>query len=171
MDSMDRIIEEYNLGRLQTPPTSPPQKFSAIEVFKQNNGDTTKAYYEALSKRIPLGPLAVALFRAQKRSTRAKQYRRGKWRHAAYDVKNWSIGEVCRLLKETNLVWGWQRDPKTPGYEWVLYVDLPFGCGQCSFHNASRGDGPDYPFVWDEKRESAERIIRFCDKVFSGGPS
>jgi len=166
MDNMDRIIEEYNSVKNLQEKTK-PLTLRAIEVFKQNNGDVTKSYYEALGKKLPLGPVAVALFRAQKRSARAKQYRRGRWRHAAYDVKNWSIGEVCKLLRGTDFIWGWKRDPHTPGFEWVLYVDLP-GCGQVSFHNASRGEGPDYPLEWDEKRESAERIIRFCDRVLSG---
>lgn len=73
---------------------------TAFEVFHQQNGDVTKAYYAELSSCGPLGEIAVALFRAQKRSSRAKDYRRGRWRRAAYDVKEWSISEVCRLLAE-----------------------------------------------------------------------
>jgi len=140
----------------------------AHEVFYQNNGDVTKNYYAELSNKKPLGPIAVALFRAQKRSKRAKDYRRGKWKRAAYDVKNWSIGELCRLLLETKINWGWKRDPKTPGYEWVLYVELPDGYGQCSFHNPSRGLGPEFSGDWDGQRLSAERIISFCEYVFTG---
>jgi len=140
----------------------------AYDVFYQNDGEVTKKYYADLSWKKPLGPIAVALFRAQKRSKRAKDYRRGKWKRAAYDVKNWSIGELCRLLLQTNFNWGWKRDPKTPGYEWVLYVELPEGYGQCSFHNPQRGLGPDYSGDWDGQRLSAERIIAFCDWVFTG---
>ena len=126
---------------------------SAIEVFKQNNGDVTKAYYASLSQLGPEGEVAVALFRAQKRSTAAKSYRKGKFRHAAYDVKNWSMSEVARLLSAhasaLGIQWGWKRDADTPGYEWVLYVDLP--TGQVSFHSASRMNGPDYLGEWDRR--------------------
>ena len=140
---------------------------NAHDIFYQNDGDVTKNYYAELSKRLPLGPIAVALFRAQKRSSRAKDYRRGKWKRAAYDVKNWSIGELCRLLTEHGKInFGWQLDPATPGYGWVLYVDLPFGHGQCSFHNSHRGTGPDYKGRWDGAHLSAERIMKFCDQVF-----
>ena len=59
--------------------------------------------------------------------------------------------------------WGWKRDPKTPGYEWVLYVDLP--TGQCSFHSADRLNGPDYQGDWDGIGMSQERICRYCDMV------
>lgn len=140
----------------------------AVEVFKQNDGDVTKNYYSEMNARGPAGELAVALFRAQKRSTAAKKYRRGKWKHAAYDVKNWSLSEICRLLtahaSKLGIVWGWKEDPLTPGYEWVLYVDIP--TGQVSFHSASRLTGPDYPGDWDQAHRSAERIIEFCDRVF-----
>ncbi len=144
----------------------------AAEVFAQNNGEVTRAYYEVLNARGPAGQVAVALFRAQKRSTRAKKYRRGKWRHAAYDVKNWSLSEVCRLLKEhgaaLSIRYGWKRDPNTPGFEQVLYVDLPNGHGQVSFHSAVRYEGPDYAGDWDGHRLSAERIIAYADAVMEG---
>lgn len=140
----------------------------AADVFHQNDGEVTKAYYAELAKLGPAGELAVALFRAQKRSTRAKEYRRGKWRRAAYDVKNWSLSEVCRILEahgaELGIEWGWKRDPHTPGFEWVLYVDLPQG--QVSFHSASRISTRDYPGDWDGSHRSAERTIAFCDSVF-----
>lgn len=141
----------------------------AIEVFKQNSGDVTKAYYAGLSQRGTSGELAVALFRAQKRSTAAKSYRKGKFRHAAYDVKNWSMSEVTRLLSanasKLGIQWGWKRDAGTPGYEWVLYVDLP--AGQVSFHSASRLNGPDYQGDWDRKKCSTERIIAYCDSIMA----
>jgi len=144
----------------------------ALEVFTQNDGDVTKAYYAELAKLGPAGELAVALFRAQKRSSRAKEYRRGKWRRAAYDVKNWSLGEVDRLLTahaaELGIAWGWKFDPDTPGFEWVLYVDLP--TGQCSFHSSNRLSNKDYSGEWDRRHHSAERIIRFCDAVSRNNP-
>jgi hypothetical protein len=64
---------------------------NAAEVLGQNDGDVTKAYYADLASRGPIGRVAVALLRSQKRSARAKVYRRGKWRRAAYDVKQWGI--------------------------------------------------------------------------------
>ena len=139
----------------------------AAEVFEQNDGEVTKAYYAKLNSFGQHGQIAVALFRCQKRSTAAKRYKRGRFKHAAYDVKNWSMGELCRLLKEhaatLGIAWGWKEDPKTPGYEWVLYVELPQG--QVSFHGATRGLGPDYRGDWDGQRLSRERILGFCDPV------
>ena len=144
------------------------QPKSAAAVMAQNNGDVTRAYYDALMRCGPMGEIGVALFRAQKRSRRAKEYRRGKYRRAAYDVKEWSLGEVCRLLEkhgDLGFAWGWKQDPTVlfdGEPSWVLYVDLP-RFGQVSFHAPSRGEGPDYPGEWDGQRASAERIIQFCD--------
>lgn len=140
---------------------------TANEVFRQNNGDVTKQYYADLAAMGPAGEVGVALFRAQKRSTAAKRYRRGADRSAAYDVKNWSMGEVCRLLtnhaQAIGISWGWKADANTLGFEHVLYVDLPNG--QCSFHSPVRLNGPDYPGVWDGQHLSGARIIHFCDSV------
>lgn len=146
---------------------------NAAAVMSQNNGDVTAGYYRRLAAIGPAGELAVALFRAAKRSNRAKDYRRGRFRRAAYDVKNWSLSEVVRILSTktagiaaaigADIVWGWKEDPATPGYEWVLYVDLP--TGQCSFHSAVRLAGPDYAADWDGTHLSTQRIVHFCDQV------
>lgn len=141
---------------------------NAESVFRQSNGEVTKAYYAEMNKRGLPGQLAVALFRAQKRSTAAKKYKRGRFVRDAYDVKNWSLSEICRILTtmqsfESAPRWGWKRDPKTPGYEWVLYVDLP--TGQCSFHSADRLAGPDYSSEWDGIGMSEERICRYCNLI------
>lgn len=142
-----------------------------MQVLNQNNGDVTKAYYAELNERGPAGQVAVALFRAQKRSMAAKTYRHRKFKHAAYDVKSWSMGEVCRLLKlhatTLGIRYGWKEDPDTVfGNEasWVLYVDLPQG--QVSFHSPSRLEGPAYQSDWTGERMSAERIVQFCDSCF-----
>ena len=119
-----------------------------------------------------MGEIAVALFRAQKRSSRAKDYKRGKFRRAAYDVKSWSMGELCRLLakhgEQLGFKWGWQADPNVvfgDAPSWVLYVDLP-GHAQVSFHNPERMKGPEYPGKWDGQRGMSEqRVIRFCAEV------
>lgn len=139
---------------------------TAIEVFRQQNGDVTKAYYAEMNQKGLMGQLAVALFRAQKRSTAAKKYRGGGFRRDAYDVKNWSLSEVCRILGQEghSITWGWGTDKHTPGFENVLYVDLPQG--QVSFHSGVRLDGPDYTKPWDGQRGmSVQRILEFCDSV------
>jgi hypothetical protein len=150
---------------------------TAAEVFSQNDGGVTKAYYAALTVLGCYGELAVALFRAQKRSDAAKRYRRGRFRRGAYDVKNWSLSEIVRLLPQfgLNIRWGWGRDESTPNFEWVLYIDLPCPSssqtiGQVSFHSATRLAGPDYHGAFDGARGmSGPRILRFCDAVMSCG--
>jgi hypothetical protein len=140
-------------------------------VYKQNDGEVTKAYYERLNAMGPSGELAVALFRAQKRSTAAKSYRSGRYRRSAYDVKSWSLSEISRILLKfeaaLKITWGWKEDPKVlfddrPSQ--VLYVDLP-GIGQCSFHSPTRGDGPDYPREWCGHHTSTENILAYCVRV------
>jgi len=147
---------------------------NAAEVLGQNDGDVTKAYYADLASRGPIGRVAVALLRSQKRSARAKVYRRGKWRRAAYDVKQWSLDQLCRELAENGAVlgitYGWRQDPETVfggDPSWVLYCDLPQG--QVSFHSPSRGAGPDYAGDWDRSKASAEHIVAFCDSVMGMG--
>ena len=144
---------------------------TALEVFMQNDGEVTKAYYEQMNARGPLGQIAVALFRAQKRSSRAKDYRRGRFRRAAYDVKQWSIDQLTELLTKYGdqfcFIWGWKQDPNVLFGEepsWVLYVDID-DVGQCSFHSPTRGKGPEYPGEWCGQHTSADHIIQFCDKV------
>lgn len=142
---------------------------TALSVFTQNDGEVTKRYYAELGAIGPLGQIAVALFRAQKRSAAAKRYRRGAHRGSAYDVKAWSMAEICRLLAahpETGITYGWKQDAATrfgPDASWVLYCDLPQG--QVSFHSPTRLDGPDYEGDWCGMHVSAERIIQFCDSV------
>lgn len=141
----------------------------AAAVFNQNDGDVTKAYYAKLNGMGPMGQLAVALFRAQKRSTAAKTYRGRGFRSAAYEVKNWSLSEVVRILYSLGerFAWGWREDThhKAKGYPWVLYVDLP--TGQCSFHTAERLAGPDYEGEWQPGKGSAATIMEFCDSIFN----
>lgn len=124
----------------------------ARAIFEQNDGKVTAAYYESLAGCGLLGRIAVALFRAQKRSARAKDYRPGKYRRAAYDVKAWSMQELCKMLLRDGaaplhgITWGWKEDPDVLFGERpsrVLYVDLP-GIGQCSFHSPVRYEGEVY---------------------------
>lgn len=142
-------------------------KFDPKRVFDGNDGELTKAFYKEMDSRGLYGQLATALFRAQKRSTAAKRYRGRKYTHAAYDVKNWSMSEICRVLTAlgNEYTWGWKHDPKTPGFEQVLYVMLP--TGQVSFHSADRLKGPDYMGDWDGTHLSADRIIAFCEAILA----
>jgi hypothetical protein len=142
-------------------------------VFDQTNGEVTKDYYKHLDSLGPHGQLATALFRANKRSCAAKRYRGRGFKQAAYEIKNWSLSEICRILtaNDMGLKWGWKRDPGTPGYEWVLYVELPLeGGSQVSFHSADRLAGPDFSGEYDGARLSTERILQFCDAVYKARP-
>jgi len=140
----------------------------SAEIFRQNDGEVTKRYYAALDAKGPFGQIATALFRAQKRSTAAKKYRGRKYRDSSYEVKTWSMGELCRLLllhgEALGIGFGWKQDERESYASWVLYVDLPFG--QCSFHCPKRLDGPDYTGDWDKQHASEARILAFCDAVF-----
>lgn len=138
----------------------------ARTIFYQQNGDVTKAYYKTMSEKGYHGLLAVALFRAQKRSTAAKRYKRGRFARDTYDVKNWSLDQACMVLSshEFGFPWGGARDVHTPGYPHVLYVDLP--TGQCSFHSPERGKGPDYHGKWRPGAGSESNILEFCDSVW-----
>jgi hypothetical protein len=146
----------------------------AIDVFLGSDGDVTKAYYAELQRAGAIGIVAVNLFRAQKCSARAKVYRggvrgRGSFRGMAYDRKAWSMENLCSALlqhPEAGVTFGWKKDPQTPLHgeaSWVMYVDLPQG--QVSFHSPVRYAGPDYPREFDGARQSAERILEFCDAV------
>lgn len=145
---------------------------TAIEVYVGSDGELTKRYYAELEKHGALGRVAVNLFRAQKCSARAKEYRGGirgvgSYKGMAYDRKNWAMQQLCDVLVlnagELGIAFGWKRDPGCPGYEQVLYVDLPEG--QVSFHSRVRYAGPDYPGEWDGRHLSAEHILAFCDRV------
>lgn len=117
--------------------------------------------------------VALNLFRAQKNSSRAKQYRGRGYKDMAYDRKQWSMGNLCRVLGQhaeaLGLPYGWKQDPGTlfdDRSSWVLYVDLPEG--QVSFHSPVRGGGPDYPGEFCGEHRSTERILAYCDRIFQG---
>ena len=140
-------------------------------VFNQSDGEVTKAYYAAMDAKGIQGQLATALFRAQKRSTAAKKYRKGSWRRDAYSVKNWSLSEVCRVLGAMQAfdmapAWGWKQDLNTPAFEWVLYIETSHG--QASFHSAERLGGPDFNGDWKPIPGSEESILAFCDSILNG---
>jgi hypothetical protein len=133
-----------------------------LRIYDGSDGAATTALYAALETHGPAGVVAVNLFRAQKASARAKVYRgglpgKGSYRGLAYERKQWSLNNLGTVLGQhataLGLAYGWQFDPETGGFPWVLYVDLP--SGQVSFHAPARGQGPDYPGVWDGVRDAA----------------
>lgn len=136
---------------------------TAAEVFAGSDAIATRRYLAELAE-CRLGAVAAALFRVQKASSRAKQYR-GRCRGYSYDRKNEQLHElVAALQRQARLRWGWQRDPAMRFYPWVLYVDLPDG--QVSFHSGDRLEGPAYPGEWDGAAgTSPDRICAFCDRV------
>jgi len=146
------------------------------EIYDGSDGDATKALYVQLATLGPVGAIAINLLRAQKASSRAKVYRggirgQGSYKSMAYERKEWALSLLCTILEQcapdVGLVYGWQHDDATPGYPWVLYVNLP--TGQASFHAPRRGVGPTYVGVWDGVRDvSADRIVRWVQAVLDG---
>lgn len=152
---------------------------TARNVYHGSDGDATRALYARLEALGPSGRIAVNLFRACKSSERAKVYRGGvrgggSYRSMAYGRKEWSLGNLVETLQQEaaalSIRYGWQEDPATPVYSWVLYVELPTPFGQVSFHASRRGAGPDYPGCWDGVRgASAERVIVWCEHLLMAG--
>lgn len=142
-------------------------------VYEGSNGEATKALYARLEQYGPAGVIALNLFRASKCSARAKVYRggvpgKGSFRGMAYDRKQWSIGNLVKVLAEHSatcgLAWGWGVDNTQPYHRHVLYVELP--SGQVSFHTEHRGEGPDAPQPWDGQRGfSAHRICAWTAQL------
>lgn len=145
----------------------------ALSVYRGSDAGRTRSYLCRLAKLGPLGRIAAELFRAQKASSRAKQYRGGLGRHGpryrdlSYERKDVAIGKLCEILvaqaQIAGIKWGWGEDADA-AYPDVLYVALP-GIGQVSFHALHRHDGPDYPGEWDRTHASESRIVAFCDAV------
>jgi uncharacterized protein (DUF3820 family) len=146
---------------------------NVLGVYNASDADATRLLYARLEAIGPVGAIAMNLIRASKCSGRAKQYRRRIHSREAYDRKQWSLGNVCQALQEhatgLGIVWGWGEDRSTPGFSWVLYVEIP--TGQVSFHSRVRGDGPDYPGEWDRQREASyERIVRWTQGILDTHP-
>lgn len=152
----------------------------AFDIYQTSDGELTRAYYEELQKRGPLGMIAMNLFRAQKCSARAKRYHggipgQGSYRGMAYERKEYSIKLLSSKLASDDggfgIVFGWKRDPRVVlggDAAWVLYVDLP--TGQVSFHSPVRFEGPDYAGDWDGQHASQDRVLAFCDQVMESDP-
>jgi hypothetical protein len=144
-----------------------------IRIYQGSNGDATKALYAELEQLGPIGLIGVNLFRACKCSERAKAYRKGPGhKTAAYDRKDWSIGNLARALQANQVLglkWGWALDEELRGrgdpHHHIIYIELP--TGQVSFHTGQRHDGPDFAGQWDGARGVApNRICRFVARLF-----
>jgi len=164
-------------------------QFDARTVYAGSDADATRALYAHLETIGPVGIVAMNLFRASKCSGRAKDYRRyrarygvkSRWTRDAYDRKSWSLANLCEVLDQhgatLGIAWGWKSDPATPGFPWVLYLDLP--TGQVSFHADRRGVGPDYPRDWDGMLGKSpyrvvawpRRLPRPCARPYAGTSS
>lgn len=139
-------------------------------VFNARDARASTDLYNELKGHGALGLLAVDLCRARKNSGLAKQYRGRNAKGAAYETKEWSIGNITKLLtthgERLGIVWGWKQDPAQARHDWVLYVEAP--TGQVSFHTGGRGNGPDFPGNWDQQGLTAERIIALAAHVLDG---
>lgn len=142
-----------------------------LAVYTGSNADATKALYAKLADFGGAGAIATNLFRAHKTSGRAKVYRGGGFKGAAYDTKAWSVGNLCSLLTvdadDLKIRWGWGLDNKATGFEHVFYINIP--TGQVSFHMAARLNGPDYDGVWDGQIGAGPgRICRWIETILKG---
>lgn len=136
-----------------------------MATYQGSDGNVTRALYEALEKRGPAGRVGLNLFRAVKNSERAKKYRGREYKGAAYERKEWSLGNLCEVLElhadALGIMWGWSLDEAQPYHRHVLYVELEKH-GQVSFHAAERLRGPDFPGTWDGQRGAApQRVCSF----------
>ena len=136
----------------------------ATLAFESSEPSETTAYYDHLLRRGLIGQVAFGLFRASKRSDRAKGYRRRAHRGNAYDAKNEALKYLNAALGAwTEFSWGWAVDSHQEFHRHVLYVDLP--TGQASFHSATNFGGRLYDGVWDGQGKSVENVLSFCDQV------
>jgi hypothetical protein len=81
-----------------------------------------------------------------------------------YALKGEELAYLCRLLKESDVKWGWGRDPACVPED-VLYIDLP--TGQVSFHAypSDRPPHPTYDGQWDGEHASQARIVAYCERL------
>lgn len=139
----------------------------AVDAFQTKIASETVAYQNELILRGELGQIAFGLFRAQKRSTKAKDYR-GSLRRSSYDGKNEALKYLDSALTlwdaELGINWGWKRDQRQEYHNQVLYVELP-DHGQCSFHSATSVSKKEFDGEWDSSKPVLETVLEFCDFV------
>ncbi len=144
------------------------------DIYYGSDGVATRSLLTKLSKVVPYGRIAAELFRAQKASSRAKQYRGGirrsdgkftSYRELSDGSKERALNSLCFELNKDSygLVWGWRIDSPKKRNPHVLYIDLPNG--QVNFRSPRRLDGSDYTAAWDRQGNSEARIIAFCQTV------
>ena len=144
-------------------------------IFAGNDGEATRAMYACLGRLGAVGAVALNLFRAQKCSTRAKLYRggngKGSFREQAYGRKEFSLrnltAELTTHADALGIVWGWKEDPAQPVHRWVLYVVLPAGFGQVSFHHETPMGNHRFEGEWDGSHAGAQRIVAFVGSVLN----
>ncbi len=149
------------------------KNLTARSVYDGSNGGATRSFCCQLEKKGRAGKLAAGLFRVQKASSRAKQYKGGidtkggkvRYRDLAYRRKEVCMAKLCELLEMDGhgMTWGWKKDPSQAHADQVLYVEIPQG--QVSFHSPERYAGPEYRRDWDGAHQSEKRIIQFCDQT------
>ncbi|MEO8270377.1 MAG: hypothetical protein ABI557_11705 [Aureliella sp.] len=139
----------------------------AKKAFASKDAKQTILFQDRLISRGHAGQVAFGLFRASKRSQRAKSYRRG-MRASAYDAKSNALQHLDSALsrwgQELGIEWGWNIDPSQPVHRFVLYVDLPKH-GQASFHAGKAESETVYRKDWSGKRDSAEVVLAYCQEV------
>ena len=146
---------------------------NAREAFQSRTASVTTRYQNGLLLRGELGQIAFGLFRAQKRSTVAKGYRRRAHKQKSYDGKHEAmryLDAVLNLSAALNgIVWGWKEDRAQEFHNQVLYVDLPLH-GQVSFHSDRALSSHRYGGSWDSSRASKDVVIEFCDSAWESEP-
>jgi hypothetical protein len=166
----------------ENPPSSPAQhpgqktRGPATLAYWGSDPNQTKRVLRALEDQGQRGQIAAHLFRAQKASARASEYRdrsgRGPYyAKLAYRRKGEALNALCNTLDEdaAGLIWGWGTDARENFAPHVLYVELP--TGQVSFHSPERFNGPDFPGVWDGVRGASEgRILQLCNQLLEDRP-
>lgn len=146
--------------------------FDVHRIFDGSNGAATRGLYAHLETLGPAGVLALNLFRAVKCSGRAKSYGKRDHIDETYRRKHWSMENICTVLTLNDVAlgvtWGWQRDPRQPVHCWILYVELPNGLGQCSFHTGTRITPNDFPGKWDGRiGGSTTAMLRYVQAVLN----
>lgn len=147
---------------------------SAQEIFRQNDSEVTKGWYDEMNKRGVEGQLAVALFRAQKSWDNVEKWPVSRFSEQKNNHRRWSLSEVCRILSEHPDLcpWGWGKEDHlaTPAWPHVLHLELP-RCGSLTFFCEVRLQGPDhqrfYPYTTAELERSftRDRILDYCDRI------
>lgn len=144
---------------------------SAKEAFACRDASQTIEFQNELLRRGASGQLAYGLFRAQKRSSRAKDYRH-RLKQQSYAAKEQAMVYTDRVLTDYSrflgVHWGWQRDEKQAFHDWVLYVQLSHG--QCSFHADRRMSDREFKGEWDQSKTSEQVVTDYCKFVMTLSP-